>query len=168
MVASIVYLMKIYQVKFNPTLALSNLLASTSISGALAVWNVERATDSERGYWTPDVVLREHSQAVNSVCWHYGNPQTLLTGSHDTKIKLWDLRVKNMSTLTFNPKSSYVRDLQFRKTLSAQRFVAALVRFFLVYRLFQSLICLCPKVEWYCASVGCAPPEKCGSCVWCA
>jgi len=116
----------ILDLRFNPTLALPHLLATTSSSGALVVWDITHCKTS-LGHWEPSNVLAGHTGSVNCVTWHYSNPHTLISGSHDFKVKLWDLRVRTGATLSLCPaKGCAVRAVQFRKCENANRFAVAL------------------------------------------
>lgn len=121
---SIGLLKPILKVKFNPTLHHAHYLATTSSSGAVGLWNLHHIKE-DRGQWHPETVLREHNQAVSCLAWHYDDPSLLLTGSNDTKIKYWDMRVRQASNLTITPKSDTVRDIQFRKEDGSTQFAAA-------------------------------------------
>jgi len=116
----------VLKLRFNPTLALAHLFATSSSAGALAVWSLEDVDSSSKGHWEPAHILQAHNQAVSSMSWHFGNPQQLLSGSNDGKIRLWDLRVRSKSQLSISHRNLAVRDVQFRKDSGGNHFAAAL------------------------------------------
>mmetsp|Transcript_10109 Transcript_10109/g.18577 ORF Transcript_10109/g.18577 Transcript_10109/m.18577 type:complete len:1276 (-) Transcript_10109:194-4021(-) len=115
-------LQSILRVKFYPKLDFAHLLATTSSSGIIAIWDI--LNPRENGNF-PVVKLKEHSQAVSGVSWHPSDSSVIITGSNDGNVKLWDLRVRSGSTLSIQLRSSEVRDVQFPKVENGQRFAAA-------------------------------------------
>lgn len=95
----------IVDLKFNPYLSLAHLVATSSSSGVIAVWNLNQSRNQE--HISLQTALTEHKQTVNSISWHPSNPQTLLSGSQDRCVKVWDLRVRQGSTLTLHPRSGF-------------------------------------------------------------
>ncbi|ELR18207.1 WD domain, Gbeta repeat-containing protein [Acanthamoeba castellanii str. Neff] len=95
-------------VQWHPTE--SNKIATAATNGAVVIWNVlhrdGRTQKRER-------VIVEHTRTVNRLSWHPGNAYNLLSGSQDGTMKLWDIRDPNAKAITFDAKSTSVRDVQF-------------------------------------------------------
>lgn len=85
----------------------NDILATAATNGAVVVWNLHHSNKSKIG-----VVFNDHKRTVNKVCFHSNDPNTLLSGSQDGCMKLFDLRKKEAAT-TFVSNSESVRDVQF-------------------------------------------------------
>lgn len=74
----------------------------------MVLWNIQlNASKQER-------VFSDHKRTVNRICWHFENPDLLLSGSQDGTMKIWDLREADAAAkLTFQGQSEAVRDVQF-------------------------------------------------------
>ncbi|RLO11947.1 hypothetical protein DYB28_007245 [Aphanomyces astaci] len=69
--------------------------------------------------------VKAHDRAVNRICWHPTDPNSLLSASQDGLIKLWDQRHKGVCTAVFQQqKSESVRDVKFN-LFEDTRFAAA-------------------------------------------
>ncbi|KAL1915379.1 uncharacterized protein VTP21DRAFT_6837 [Calcarisporiella thermophila] len=95
-----------------------NSIATAASSGTIILWDLARP--GKKLVRT----LSEHSRAVNRICFNPGGGYYLLSASHDGTMKLWDLRDKLVSRMTFEGKSDGVRDVQFHP-LYSHEFAAA-------------------------------------------
>lgn len=61
-----------------------------------------------------EAVFPGHERLVNRVCWHPLEAPILFSGSQDGTVRMWDVRQRNGSILTYtNDKStSPIRDVQ--------------------------------------------------------
>ncbi|KAJ3312276.1 hypothetical protein HDV04_003297 [Boothiomyces sp. JEL0838] len=78
-------------VYWNPHLARSNWIASTSNQKAL-VWNIERCNS---GASPVEFVLNKHLRAISDIHWSPFFPDLLASCSYDAYVHLWDLRTKS-------------------------------------------------------------------------
>lgn len=83
-----------------------NILASSSPSGAIVTWNLNKP-----GFSKMDIVYQDHKRTVNKVQFHANDPWLLISGSQDS-IKVFDLR-QNEAVINYSGLSESVRDLQF-------------------------------------------------------
>ncbi|GMM29758.1 Rtc1 protein [Martiniozyma asiatica (nom. inval.)] len=82
-------------------------LAVGTINGSIHLYHLDRGSRVKN-------TLIDHQRAVNSLDFNRINGHTLLSGSQDGKIKIWDLRMKNAkSSLTLNCNADAVRSAQF-------------------------------------------------------
>ncbi|KAG7835411.1 hypothetical protein KL942_005350 [Ogataea angusta] len=82
-------------------------IAISTLSGSIHVYNLDRGTRVRSTF-------SDHQRAVNSIDFNPLSPHTLLSGSQDGKMKIWDLRTKNTKAqLTIRGNSDAVRCVQF-------------------------------------------------------
>lgn len=68
--------------------------------------------------------LTEHQRQIHRLAFCPTQGSYMLSGSADGTVRLWDLRDKKSSKLTFNANSDIVRDVQFNPT-NVMEFAAA-------------------------------------------
>ncbi|CAG8485904.1 5698_t:CDS:10 [Paraglomus brasilianum] len=92
--------------------------AGNTVNTGIVIWDL--------GGSKPKVerIITEHTQVVNKICFNPTNGHYLLSASHSSTMKLWDLRTRDQATMTFEGRSDAVRDVQFNK-LNFNEFVAA-------------------------------------------
>ncbi len=75
-------------------------LFSGSLGSTVHVWNLNSASEVAK--------LRGHKTTATCVYGEESNPNMVVTGSEDTNIKLWDVRLKsnNNCTMTFTGHTS--------------------------------------------------------------
>lgn len=84
-----------------------NIIVTAATTGAILVWDINKPG------LKIDRIITEHLRAVNRVSFHHQSPLTLISGSQDGTMKLWDLRVKGSCQKTFHGKEESCRDVQF-------------------------------------------------------
>lgn len=60
-----------------------------------------------------DRVITDHARTVNRICWHPDHAYTLLSGSQDGTMRLWDIRDPNNCKVVFDGKNEPIRDVHF-------------------------------------------------------
>lgn len=95
----------VVDLKWHPVEAMKHLIATAPTTGAVVLWNLHKKHSKL------DKVFQEHQRTVNKVVWKPSEMDTLLSGSQDNTVKMWDIR-QPTSAFTFNC-SSEVRDVQF-------------------------------------------------------
>ncbi|CAG8475081.1 4611_t:CDS:10 [Paraglomus occultum] len=92
--------------------------AGNTVNTGIVIWDL--------GGSKPKVerIITEHTQVVNRICFNPTNGHYLLSASHSSTMKLWDLRVHDQACMTFEGRSDAVRDVQFNK-LNFNQFAAA-------------------------------------------
>jgi WD40 repeat protein len=82
-------------------------LASAPTNSSVVLWDLNKRTKSKLSYIYENV----HQRAVNRVCYHPREPNTLLSGSQDSTMACFDTREKRQVSLYRGPDS--VRDVQY-------------------------------------------------------
>lgn len=83
-----------------------NILATSTPSGAVVTWNLNKA-----GYSKIDMVYQDHKRIVNKINFHCSDANLLVSGSQDS-IKVFDLR-QNEAAINYAGLNEPVRDVQF-------------------------------------------------------
>lgn len=107
-------------VQWNPVE--NNLVATSSTTGAVILWNVLELNSTKRKLLH---ALKQHTRTTNRVDWHSVQPNLLLSGSEDGTCRIWDLNRLPKSTITIECKSE-VKDAQFSTHSPQFHLVAAL------------------------------------------
>ncbi|PRP88387.1 hypothetical protein PROFUN_03301 [Planoprotostelium fungivorum] len=100
-------------VKWHPSEQHKNLIATAATNGAVVIWNNHYVGSQKQ-----ERVINDHSRTVNRISWHPDHPWTLLSGSQDGTMKLWDIRDPTNCKVTFDGKSESVRDVKFSRQFS--------------------------------------------------
>ncbi|KAF8334603.1 uncharacterized protein EI90DRAFT_3288120 [Cantharellus anzutake] len=83
----------------------SNKIATSCSNGDIILWDINKGGSKLEKVWR-----EEHQRAVNCILFGPTLPHLLLTGSQDTIVKIWDIRVPNGARLSL-PHSTAVRAL---------------------------------------------------------
>ena len=78
----------------------TEFIAAAGSNGVVVVWNARdfvTGPANSNGGPTPEVILSEHSRAVNCLAWHPAADRAgwLLTASQDSSVKCWERRVES-------------------------------------------------------------------------
>ncbi|KAG9389670.1 WD domain, G-beta repeat [Carpediemonas membranifera] len=79
----------------------AGLVACGRVDGDVSVYSLP---ESATGSYSEEAVLKGHTEAINALCWP-GGAGSLISGSHDGTLKLWDLERNHATT-------SPLRDVQ--------------------------------------------------------
>jgi len=95
-------------VKWNPLEQYKNMIATAATNGAVVIWNLgdHSANKQER-------IINDHTRTVNRISWHPEHGFTLLSGSQDGTMMLWDIRDPSSNRVVLDGKSESVRDVRF-------------------------------------------------------
>eukprot|EP01135_Chromosphaera_perkinsii_P004618 Nk52_evm11s292 gene=Nk52_evmTU11s292 len=94
-------------------------LVTAATNGAVVIWDLTRDSAQKQ-----EKVIKEHSRTVNRIDINPFDCVSLLSGSQDTSMKIFDLRGGNKSRMTILGKSEAVRDVQW-SPLDQFQFAAA-------------------------------------------
>lgn len=83
----------------------SQWVASAPTNGKVVLWNV-----TGEGARRRENIMEDHKRSVSRLCWHPEDPH-LYTASVDGDVRLWDVNVKNHSSLLFH-NTNVCRDVQ--------------------------------------------------------
>ncbi|EPZ34472.1 WD40 repeat-like protein [Rozella allomycis CSF55] len=92
------------------------IFVTASPNGAIVLWDADRIKQEK--------MISEHKRSINKLHASQFESATFLSASQDGLVKLWDLRSKLSSKLTFNGKADAVRDVKYHP-FSAYEFIAA-------------------------------------------
>eukprot|EP01117_Protostelium_nocturnum_P013183 TRINITY_DN4905_c0_g1_i1.p1 TRINITY_DN4905_c0_g1~~TRINITY_DN4905_c0_g1_i1.p1 ORF type:complete len:702 (-),score=266.85 TRINITY_DN4905_c0_g1_i1:430-2535(-) len=106
-------------VRWHPSEQHRHLIATAATNGAVVIWNNHNVGSQKQ-----ERIINDHTRTVNRISWHPEHPWTLLSGSQDGTMKLWDIRDPSNCKVTFDGKSESVRDVRF-STHYANFFAAA-------------------------------------------
>ncbi|KAH3661612.1 hypothetical protein OGAPHI_006460 [Ogataea philodendri] len=82
-------------------------IAVSTLSGSIHIYNLDRGNRIR-------TTFSDHQRAVNSIDFSALSPHTLLSGSQDGKMKVWDLRLKNTKAqITIIGNADAIRCVQF-------------------------------------------------------
>eukprot|EP01114_Cavostelium_apophysatum_P021295 TRINITY_DN7390_c0_g2_i3.p1 TRINITY_DN7390_c0_g2~~TRINITY_DN7390_c0_g2_i3.p1 ORF type:complete len:819 (-),score=175.70 TRINITY_DN7390_c0_g2_i3:171-2627(-) len=95
-------------VKWHPMEQHKNTIATAATNGAVVIWNIGKAGPQKQ-----ERVINDHQRTVNRISWHPDHAYTLLSGSQDGTMRLWDIRDPANCKVVFDGKSESVRDVQF-------------------------------------------------------
>ena len=93
----------------------SDLVAGSATNGQIAVLRVDTRKDKEQTHIALKWEAREDSKrAVNRVNWHPSHRSILISASHNSNVRLWDIRSKAVEPCiaTYNPRTEACRDVQ--------------------------------------------------------
>ncbi|KAF9581842.1 WD repeat-containing protein 24 [Lunasporangiospora selenospora] len=96
-------------VKWGPTSGRDAKIATLGTNGPIVIWDVGTNNKFDR-------TIKEHTRAVNRICFSPQEPNLLLSASQDGTVRLWDLRTKERPGIVMEAKSDNVREVQFNPT----------------------------------------------------
>ncbi|KAG0242198.1 WD repeat-containing protein 24 [Actinomortierella wolfii] len=93
-------------VKWGPTTGRDAKIATLGTNGPITIWDVGTHNKVDR-------IIKEHTRAVNRICFSNLDPNLLLSASQDGTARLWDLRVRDRPGIIMETKADNVREVQF-------------------------------------------------------
>ncbi|KAG0326552.1 WD repeat-containing protein 24, partial [Podila horticola] len=93
-------------VKWGPTTGRDAKIATLGTNGPIVIWDVGTQNKIDRH-------IKEHTRAVNRICFSPQEPNLLLSASQDGTVRLWDLRVRDRPGIVMEAKADNVREVQF-------------------------------------------------------
>ncbi|KAG0253014.1 WD repeat-containing protein 24 [Actinomortierella ambigua] len=93
-------------VKWGPTSGRDAKIATLGTNGPITIWDVGTHNKVDR-------VIKEHTRAVNRICFSPLDPNLLLSASQDGTARLWDIRVRDRPGTVMETKADNVREVQF-------------------------------------------------------
>ncbi|KAF9971334.1 WD repeat-containing protein 24 [Actinomortierella ambigua] len=93
-------------VKWGPTSGRDAKIATLGTNGPITIWDVGTHNKVDR-------IIKEHTRAVNRICFSPLDPNLLLSASQDGTARLWDLRVRDRPGTVMETKADNVREVQF-------------------------------------------------------
>ncbi|KAG0095086.1 WD repeat-containing protein 24 [Podila epicladia] len=93
-------------VKWGPTTGRDAKIATLGTNGPIVIWDVGTQNKIDRH-------IKEHTRAVNRICFSPQEPNLLLSASQDGTVRLWDLRLRDRPGIVMEAKADNVREVQF-------------------------------------------------------
>ncbi|KFH68134.1 hypothetical protein MVEG_06863 [Podila verticillata NRRL 6337] len=93
-------------VKWGPTTGRDAKIATLGTNGPIVIWDVGTQNKIDRH-------IKEHTRAVNRICFSPQEPNLLLSASQDGTVRLWDLRIRDRPGMVMEAKADNVREVQF-------------------------------------------------------
>ena len=78
-----------------------------TVNSHVVVWNIDEAAQARQ-----QVVLTEHTRAINSVCWQGKDSQLFASGGGDASINVYDMRGRAITTLSTESRDA-INDIEF-------------------------------------------------------